>query len=876
MARRYRRNSGACDTLASLKALIKVGYGCNENCTFCHTADVRHIDGSAAEVHTKIRRAKALGHSMVVLSGGEPTIRPELLPWASHVASLGMDFGLVTNGLMLSYPDLVQRLLERRLRYVYMSLHGGKAEVHNRIVRTSAFGSAVQALRNLSGLGLDLTVNTVVTRQNLHELRAVVDLVLPHQDVTLKFSMLQPKGGGERLFSTLMPRVSEVASRVSDAIDYGIRRTGERGPRFAHDGIPLCLLPGHESRYDDLKTHDFRTMVEIGEPDFYPVDDRDKVQPAACGGCSLSGACPGLFRTYHALFGTEELRPVRDRARPNSFNYVFETMVAASHEGGCPLLSDGTAPWDRGRHLFVKNGTRMARFHARSRDFSDLEIDSIKHASGQLYLDVSDKAAPNDFPVDLLKLERSEMCGGCPKREGCTGMFEPVPDHPFAREEKRVRRVLEELRGDVLDVGCGEGVHEDILEALATSGKIRYVGLDPDAGRLNELRARRSWGELHVGTAEGIDDSARFDAVLALRSWNHFRDPARAIGALCRALRPGGMLMLVDNEAFGLARTVAQAQRAEGSSAAFEHYRNDGAEEVATLARSFPLRLVERHDVGASTSNQWLLRYRRWTWPRWTAGVRLGPARQGALWPFDPEIVAFELGLRKLIKRELEPGEDDAPYTEVLVARGLRVRRVGGSLLAARDQRLLDRAEEAELASVGKDSDARRFLGAALGYPACCVERFVTEPIQDDLAVARARLAPLSLPASPLTLWLGPLTLLGHVPCSAMCESSRSLGESTLARLDELRPGFAVAWLELARRVHVFGDGGAFALELDGEVAAGGTRIRQATELVPCELPGEIAREAPSLAGALLVIDPERATADAGGWHAELVADHSG
>ena len=65
-----------------MKALIKVGYGCNENCTFCHTLDMRHIDGSNDEVVRKIHRAKELGHSMVVLSGGEPTTRPELLEWA--------------------------------------------------------------------------------------------------------------------------------------------------------------------------------------------------------------------------------------------------------------------------------------------------------------------------------------------------------------------------------------------------------------------------------------------------------------------------------------------------------------------------------------------------------------------------------------------------------------------------------------------------------------------------------------------------------------------------------------------------------------------------------------------------------------------------
>ena len=49
-----------------MKALIKVGYGCNDHCSFCHTLDVRHIDAEAVEVHAKIERAKTLGHSMVV------------------------------------------------------------------------------------------------------------------------------------------------------------------------------------------------------------------------------------------------------------------------------------------------------------------------------------------------------------------------------------------------------------------------------------------------------------------------------------------------------------------------------------------------------------------------------------------------------------------------------------------------------------------------------------------------------------------------------------------------------------------------------------------------------------------------------------------
>ncbi|MCA9610116.1 MAG: radical SAM protein, partial [Myxococcales bacterium] len=247
-----------------MKALIKVGYGCNDHCSFCHTLDVRHVDAEAAEVHAKIERAKRLGHRMVVLSGGEPTIRPELVAWAAHVAKLDMDFGLVTNGRMLSYPALVDQLVARRLRYVYLSLHGGTAKVHDLMVRSEAFEQTFGAIGVLSGRGLDFTVNCVITRHNVEHLRGLVDAVRPYEDVRLKYSMVEPKGGGAALFEHLMPKVSRVAEKVRDAIDYG-RSIGVH--RVTHGAIPLCLMKGYEDCFDDLKTHRFRTMIEVGEPD---------------------------------------------------------------------------------------------------------------------------------------------------------------------------------------------------------------------------------------------------------------------------------------------------------------------------------------------------------------------------------------------------------------------------------------------------------------------------------------------------------------------------------------------------------------------------------------------------------------------------------
>ncbi len=620
----------------AVKALIKVGYGCNEHCTFCHTLDVREIQGSSAEVALKIRRAADLfkhaeapqgsqsaGSGMIVLSGGEPTIRPELLHWADLVASLGMDLGLVTNGLLLAYPERVDALLRRRLRYVYLSLHGGSARVHNLMVRTHAYEASLAALRNLSGRGLDLHVNCVITRHNLAHLRGVVEAVLPFPDLTLKFSMMEPKGGGDRLFDHLMPRVSEVAERVMDAIAFGESRAGASGPRFEHGGLPLCLLPGRERQFGDLRTHRYRTMIEVGEPDYFPVDDLNKRHPPACDECSLRGACPGLFHRYHEVHGDAELCP-RPGPRANAFNYTLTTIVALPSvpedmsQATCPLRDGplGVTPWDRGRDLFVRHAGKLALHRADTRDFSDAEIADIKHNRGQIYLDATRKPAPDNFARDLVPLRRASLCAGCPHEAPCTGLYEPVLEDIFTRDDAPVRAHLATLTGELLDLGCGEAPYLDVLRPALVAGNLRYLGLDPDPDALASLAPRLHGlpAELLPGSAAATPDR-RFDHLTILRSWNHLPDPAADLAHLLPRLRPGGTLTVVDNLGFGLARTPAQTRRGEQSSARWEHHRSDDAATAharilaAAAACGVPLTLDRRHDVGPGTSNQWLLTY---------------------------------------------------------------------------------------------------------------------------------------------------------------------------------------------------------------------------------------------------------------------------
>ncbi len=301
--------------------------------------------------------------------------------------------------------------------------------------------------------------------------------------------------------------------------------------------------------------------------------------------------------------------------RSNSFHYTFARPVgvlAGDGPSACPVARAGPGRWDVARDLFLRRGDLVGCYSTRTGDFTDAQVARVKHGLGQVYLDISSKPAPDDFSRDLVQLRRSEVCRGCASRDVCAGLFDPVREDVFGRDDALVRDLLAGLEGDLLDVGCGEGPYGETLAARAASGAIRYVGVDPDASRVAALRSRWPWAELHAVAAEELDPSRRFDHVVVLRSWNHLRNPLRALAIFAESIRPGGTLLLVDNVAFALVRPRRHAAMAERGGSIFEHFRNDVADEAAAaVAAAVPsARGLLRRGVGPSTSNQWALWYR--------------------------------------------------------------------------------------------------------------------------------------------------------------------------------------------------------------------------------------------------------------------------
>jgi MoaA/NifB/PqqE/SkfB family radical SAM enzyme/2-polyprenyl-3-methyl-5-hydroxy-6-metoxy-1,4-benzoquinol methylase len=587
------------------RALIRVGHKCNNNCLFCHLEERNSPDLQNDLVRRKILRARQLGYTLVAFSGGEPTLRRELLSWAEAARSLGLGVGLVTNGRMLAYEAYLDALVRAGLSYAHLSLHAGTETLHDTLVRAPAFAQTLRGIRLLAARPVDVSVGCVVTSFNFHALRDVVDVLAPLGRIRLKFALVDPKGAVLEHPDALPTDIAAAAHRVLDAIEYGL---GKSELRFAHEGFPLCLLPGHEAIAEGLRAHGFIAMSNAGEHDFYPVEADMRTFPEPCNDCGLRGRCPGIHPGYLQRNGCAALQPVVC-PRSNSLTYTPVRTFTWRVGNDCPISLDGATPYHRARNLFVHHADCVTQYETATNDFNDAELDEYVRQLGQVYVDRSAKLAPNDFAHDVQALRRSLACDRCRNNEHCPGLHVISDSSPFQRDDQQLREILAEIRGSVLDVGCGSGRYLDALAPAALSGQVQYLGVDPDALTLARLQQAWPWAAVRCNHIEEVLLAPEsYDNVTMVGSVNHIRDLDGVLAQLVTALHPGGTLLMADDVPFGLLRSRAHADECRHGHAGFEHFRAEDSRRVRSRMSKLPLTIVDERHVDRSTSNQWLIR----------------------------------------------------------------------------------------------------------------------------------------------------------------------------------------------------------------------------------------------------------------------------
>ncbi|HYD32362.1 MAG TPA: heme d1 biosynthesis radical SAM protein NirJ [Azospirillaceae bacterium] len=152
---------------------------CNLRCKHCYSisADVDFPgELSTAEVYRVMDDLKAARVPVLILSGGEPLLRPDIFNISRRAKAMGFYVGLSTNGTIIDEANIAA-ITSVGYDYVGISLDGLR-DTHDRFRRRDgAFDASMRGVRLCREHGIKVGLRFTLTRDNARDLPALLDLM---------------------------------------------------------------------------------------------------------------------------------------------------------------------------------------------------------------------------------------------------------------------------------------------------------------------------------------------------------------------------------------------------------------------------------------------------------------------------------------------------------------------------------------------------------------------------------------------------------------------------------------------------------------------------------------------------------------------------
>lgn len=202
---------------------ISLTDACNLRCVYCMPEDMnfrpRNELMTDEEILFLVKVGASLGVNKIRLTGGEPTVRPNLVEIVRAIASTPgiKDLAMTTNGLLL--PKLAKPLAQAGMKRVNISIDTVDAEKFHRITRWGKIDDVWAAIRAAEEAGLTpVKLNCVVVR-NFNDSEDMVELarLTLENDWDVRFIEMMPFGEITDFQQTNVVTYREMRERIEQA-----------------------------------------------------------------------------------------------------------------------------------------------------------------------------------------------------------------------------------------------------------------------------------------------------------------------------------------------------------------------------------------------------------------------------------------------------------------------------------------------------------------------------------------------------------------------------------------------------------------------------------------------------------------------------------
>jgi radical SAM protein with 4Fe4S-binding SPASM domain len=198
---------------------LALTYRCQNDCPHCYVGRPRDFPEMSTEQWKRvIDRCWELGIPHLTFTGGEATLRPDLVELVQYAEDVGLVTGLQTNGRKLRDRAYLDALLLAGLDHVQITLESHDPAIHDRMVGVEgAWQETVEGIKAVVDADIYMMTNTTMTTENIDSIEETIALAASLGVPTFGCNSLIYSGSAVAVGSGILERdLAPILERVKE------------------------------------------------------------------------------------------------------------------------------------------------------------------------------------------------------------------------------------------------------------------------------------------------------------------------------------------------------------------------------------------------------------------------------------------------------------------------------------------------------------------------------------------------------------------------------------------------------------------------------------------------------------------------------------